>query len=85
MTNLVSLNASERRIWEAAYGAAYALAFKFYLDHKGWDAARAAGCQDEAEGVANEAVLSLRRHRDRGDSVNGDVTGAPSLFEVESE
>jgi hypothetical protein len=74
----MKLTESEKHLWESAYGTAFALAFKFYLDHKGWDGARAAECQDEAEGVANEAVIALRKHRKTDNSVNGHAVGAPS-------
>lgn len=82
------LTESERRIWEAAYAAAWVrlfydeVALRHRLNNGGFDEAMRAGHAEEAEDVAAGAIADLRRWRTEGAWPTNHERGAPKLVDM---
>lgn len=69
------MNEREKRIWDAAYGAYFALDFKAVADspvHTGWDQAEATTTAEAPSRVADLAVIRFREWRDQEDELLGE-------------
>jgi hypothetical protein len=86
---LITLTASEARIWEAAFAASWVRLFHDGVairerlgQARTWDKEMQEGNAEEAESIANAAVADLRRYRKEGAFPTNHERGAPKKVDT---